>query len=317
MKRGSAGAEGSSYRYHEFNQGQGSPAASDSALIRTREYRQFDEYFRGSLQMKDQGLLASALRMRKQGTETVRQIPALYCIGKHNEMILEYNHIGHGIEARKSALESLSHEEEFKQAAMVFFPMFRSNYYLESIDYMTCCSTSYEEAEYYFAKLKEEFPTDASRARYDEFKQKQREWGRWYTMHRAISMYFYSRATPQMDKGKYAAGLSVMDVILANAQQPGYNLDYEEYSDVIDDMCALAMKLFMQKAERWSPGYSTGKEAEELGCILVKPIAYLTDFYPDCLSKDRELFYKHYKSFALVPWIDKVRGWEELKALMA
>jgi hypothetical protein len=55
--------------------------------------------------MKDQGSLATALSLRQQGTESVRHVPALYCVGKHIEMILEYNHIGHGIEARKSALE--------------------------------------------------------------------------------------------------------------------------------------------------------------------------------------------------------------------
>lgn len=285
-------------------------------VLATMEYRQFDAKFRASLQLKDHASLASALRLRQEATEEVRDIPALYCVGKHNEMILEYNHIGHGIEARQSALESLKHEDEFRDISLVLVPMFRSNFYHESVDYMTCASTSYEEGLYYFTKLKDEFPTEVCRRRYEEFKAAQSKYGRWFSTHRAILGNFYSRASAQMDKGLYAGGLAVLDVILGNAQRAGYNLDYEEYVDLLDDMCCLASRLLMQKCERRPPARSAREEANELGCILKKPMVYLTDFYPECLPKDRNLFGNYYKAFALLPWIGEVPGWQELTKVL-
>src|SRR5208337_1572627 len=134
--------------------------------------------------------------------------------------------------------------------------------------------------------------------------------------HRTISYTFYSRATEEMDKGQYAAGLAVLDVILANAQKVGYNLDYEEYVDLLDDMCTLAIRLLMQKGERRPRNWSASKEADELGCILKRPIMYLAEFYPDCLPKDRDLFSRLYKVFASVPWIGEMPGWRDLALIM-
>jgi hypothetical protein len=286
---------------------------NSAVLLETMEYGRFEEMFHASLQLKDMAALGSALRLRREATGVVRDIPALYCVGKHNEMILEYNHIGLGIEARQSALESLKHEEEFKDISLVLFPMFRSNFYQESLDYMTCASTSYEEGLYYFSKLKDEFPNEVSRRRYDEFKGLQSKYGRWFSTHRAISGTFYSRVNQGMDRGLYAGGLAVLDVILAHAQEAGYKLDYEEYVDLLDDMCALSIQLLMQKGERRPPAGSARQEANELGCILKKPMLYLAEFRSECLPKDRDLFGAHYRGFASVPWIDAVPEWEELR----
>jgi len=283
-----------------------------AALLDTSEYRRFDERFRASLQLKDQASLASALRLRQDATEAVRDVPALYCLGKHHEMILEYNHIGLGIEARQSALESLKHEEEFKDVALDLFPMFRSNSYEESLEYMTCASTSYEEGGRYFAKLKHEFPTPVNLRRYDEFQGLERKYSRWFSTHRVILGTFYSRVNAQMDKGRYAGGLAVLDVILGSAQKAGYNLDYEEYADLLDDMCALSIQLLMQKGGRRTRGGSAQEEANELGCILKKPMMYLAGFRSECLPKDRALFGKHYRGFASVPWIGEVPEWKDL-----
>jgi hypothetical protein len=294
----------------------GNQRASAAELLRTRPYAQFEDLFRHSLQLKDSGALASALRARQKATELVRDIPALYCVGKHNEMILEYNHIGHGIEARKSALESLKFEQEFKDMARALFQMFRFDFYQESIEYMTSAVTSYDEAEYYFAKLRDQFPTDVNKRRYQELQDLKKKYGRWYSAHRAILNTFYSRVNAQLDKGRYAASLSIIDLILKNSEKPGYNLKYEEYVDLLDDMCALAMKLLLQKMELRPSGGRHRKDGNELGCILEKPILYLSEFYPECLPKDRALFGNHYKSFALAPWIEEVEGWKRLSALM-
>ena len=120
-----------------------------------------------------------------------------------------------------------------------------------------------------------------------------------------------------MDKGRYAGGLAVLDVILSNAQKAGYNLDYEEFVDLLDDMCALSIRLLMEKGERRPPACSAREEASEVGCILKKPMMYLTEFYPECLPKDRELFSNHYKAFASARWIGEVPGWQELTSLLA
>jgi hypothetical protein len=298
------------------NPGRDRPGVSAAAVVETGQYRQFNEKFQASLQLKDHAALGSALRVRQEATELVRNVPALYCLGKHHEMILEYNHIGLGVAARQSTLESLTHEDEFKDISLILYPTFRSNSYQESLLYMTGFCNSYEEALYFSARLKEQFPNEPSRRRYEEIRDLQSKYGRWYEAHRTISHIFYSRATEEMDKGQYAAGLAVLDVILANAHNVGYNLDYEEYIDILDDMCTLAIRLLMQKGERRPRNWSASKEADELGCVLKRSMMYLTAFHPDCLPKDRELFNRHYKVLASVPWIDEMQEWRELTSAM-
>ena len=87
----------------------------------------------------------------------VRDVPPLYCLGKHHEMILEYNHIGLGVAARQSALESLTHEDDLRDISLALYPMFRSNSYQESLDYMTCFCASYEEALHFAASSRSSF----------------------------------------------------------------------------------------------------------------------------------------------------------------
>lgn len=292
------------------------PSDCGAGVIESDRYRQFDDMFRASLELKDRALLASALRLRREATELVRDVPALYCVGKHHEMILEYNHIGWGVEARQAAIESLSHEDEFRRISALLFPMFRTSFYQETLEFLSCASTSYEEAQHFFGKLKEEFPTEVSLRRYQEFAGLRNQYGRWLSAQRVILSSFYSRANQESDQGRYAGGLAVLDVVLTNADAAGYNLDYEEFVDLLDDMCALAMQLLMQKADVFRPIRSASEGAAELGCLLTRPIAHLTKFYPDCLPKDRELFCLHYRSFSSVPGIAEVPGWEELTSLV-
>jgi hypothetical protein len=216
------------------------------------------------------------------------------------------------MEARNSAIESLKYEEQYKNIALALFPMFRSNFYQESMEYMGDASVSYEESLYYRSKLKEEFPTDINKRRYQEIKELQSKYSRWFSAQRVIVGTFYSRVNPELDKGKYAAGISMLDVILTNAQNSSYKLDYEEYVDILDDICATAVQLLMQKVAVRHQLKIGEYEAKELGCIMEKPIRYLTDFYPDCLPKDKELFGNHFKSWKLIPWINEVSGWEKL-----
>jgi tetratricopeptide (TPR) repeat protein len=287
-------------------------------ILESELYWQFDEKFMESLQLKNISSLSSALLLRQQGTNIVREEPALYCVGKHNEMVLEFDHIGRGIEARNSALESLKNEEKFKNIALSLFPLFGSDYYEESIDHMISLSTSYDEGLYYFSKLKEQFPNDRNKRRYQEIKDIQSKNSRWFSAHRAILGTFYSRANAALDKGRYSGGISVLEIILASSQNSGYKLDYEEYVDLLDDMCALAIQHLMQKTNIRQQQFHIFKdEANELGCIMEKPIKYLTDFYPECLPKDKELFNSYYKSWKLIPWISEVSGWKELSSLLS
>lgn len=282
-------------------------------LLKSREYLEFNDLFMKSLMLKDKGSLISALSTRQNATSRVKDIPGLYGAGKHNEMIIEYNHIGRGMDARASALESLKFEDDFKHVAILLYPLFRSNYYEESIDYMTCASTSFEEAFLYFSKLREQFPTDKNITRLKEFKDLRSRYNRWYLAQRVIAGTFYSRVNASMDKGKYAGGLSVLDIILANAESPGYKLDYEEYVDVLDDMCALSGQLLMQKAQiRQQQGGIYENEAIELGCILESAVKYLNVFGPDGLPKDINHFRNFLHSWKVIPWIHEVPGWNTL-----
>ncbi len=286
------------------------------SLLKSNSYRQFEKTYIDSFSLKDQASLASALRMRQNATESVQDSPALYCLGKHHEMILEYNHLGHGVEARKSALESLKHEEDFKGISQLVCSNLACDYYAESLQYMSVFSGSYEESLHYLARLQEQFPSDANRLGYEEIKKLQAQSSRWYIAHRAILSTFYSRVSAEQDKGSYAAGLSIIDVILSNTQKSGYMLDYEEYVDLLDDMCVLSIKLLMQKNQCRPKVRSMDDDANELGPILLKPIAYLSDFIPDCLPKDRPMFENYYQVFSSISWINNVPGWKDLKFAM-
>lgn len=289
----------------------------NNLILQSEQYILFNKKFEESLQLKNISSLSSALLLRQQGTNIVREEPALYCVGKHNEMVLEFDHIGHGIEARNSALESLKNEEKFKNIALALFPMFSSDYYEESIDHMISLSTSYDEGFYYFSKLKEQFPNDRNKRRYQEIKDIQSKYSRWFKAHHLILGTFYSRAKPELNNGRYACGISVIDLILTNSQNFGYCLDYEEYVDLLDDICALAAQLIMQKVAIRNQFQIYKDESKELGCIMEKPIKYLTDFYPECLPKDKKLFNNHFKSWKLIPWISEVLGWKELSSLLS
>jgi len=168
----------------------------------------------------------------------------------------------------------------------------------------------------YLAKLKEEFPSPQSAKRYQEMIGLRDKYSRWYSAHRAIASTFYSRVNAALDHGRYAGGLSVLDVILAHAQDPGYKLDYEEYVDVLDDVCAITIQLLGQMMERRPRAASTRAEADELACVVRNAIKYLTAFAPDCEPKSRDLFQQHCRSFADIPWIKHVPGWDELRAVM-
>jgi len=289
----------------------------DHRLLSSQLYGKFNQAFISSFTLKDQASLTSALRMRQQATESVRNIPALYCLGKHHEMILEYNHMGHGVEARLSALESLKHHEEFKSISKELCSKLSYDFYSESMDYTATTSGSYEESLQYLSQLKEQFPTEINKRKCDELKKIQAECGRWYMAQRSILANYYSRVSNELDNGKYAAALSIIDIILSNAEKTGYSLDYEEYTDLLDDMCILSIKLLVQKEPCRPKVRSLKEDAVELGCIVKKPLAYLTEFIPGCLPKDRSLFEHYYEEFATLPWINEVPEWEKLTLLMA
>ena len=284
----------------------------DDGLLNSPHYSRFNNAFISSFPLKDQAALSSALRMRQQATESVLNIPALYCLGKHHEMALEYNHIGHGVEARKLALESLKNEKEFKSVSIKIEPSF----YTESLLVAAMTSSSYEESLQYLSRLKEELPNDENQKKYDLLKKMQANHGRWYTAQKMIIDSLCSRASAEQDRGKYAAGLSIIDVVLSNAEKTGYKLDYEEYVNLLDDMLAFSQALLVQKLERRPKVRSQNDDAIELGCILKKPLLYLTEFIPDCLPKNRPLFENYYQKFATLPWINEVPEWEKLTLLM-
>lgn len=282
------------------------------ALVKSSQYREFDQKFRESLKLKDGGSLGSALRLRREATRVARDVPALYCIGKHNEMILEFHHIGLGTAARESALGSLTHEDDFRDISVVLCREYKANCYQESLHFLTALCTSYEEALYFFAKAKDQFPTHGNRQNYESLRDFQASNSRWYDAQRAIAGNFYSRASPEMDRGRFASGLAVLDVILANAKNVGYDLDYDEYVDLLDDICALSIRLLLEKGKLRPKHWSPHEEADELGCVLRRSIMYLREFYPDCRPQHRDLFRRHYKVFSSVPWICEVPGWNDV-----
>ncbi len=307
----------------KFTRSQSSPSNArcagvvDHRLLSSQLYGQFNQAFISSFPLKDQASLTSALRIRQQATELVRNIPALYCLGKHHEMILEYNHMGRGVEARQSALESLKHNEEFKSISKELCSILPFDFYTESMDYTAMTSGSYEENLQYLSQLREQLPNEINKRKYDEIKKIQAGCGRWYIAQRMILGNYYSRVSDELDNGKYAAALSIIDVILSNAEKTGYKLDYEEYTDLLDDMCILSIKLLVQKEQCRPKERSTNEDSVELGCIIKKPLAYLTEFIPDCQPKDRPLFENYYGNFASIPWINEVPEWKKLTPMLS
>lgn len=285
-------------------------------IIKSELYRQFEKSYISSIQLKDKASLVSALRIRQEATELVRNIPALYCLGKHHEMILEYNHLGQGVEARESVLESLKNEEEFLEISQFLCSKFAFDYYTESMDYAAFTSSSYEESLHYLRRLNEKIPNEANKRKLDDCKKMQGKYGRWHTAQRSILATFCSRVSAEQDKGRYAAGLSIIDIILYNAEKTGYNLDYEEYVDLLDDMCAISIQYLMQKMQCRPQVRTMSEDAFELGRIIERPISYLAGFISDCLPNHQSLFENYFKGFAAIPWINDLSEWKKLRQAM-
>jgi hypothetical protein len=287
-----------------------------AALLCTNEFRTFDTAYSRSRELKDQSALASALKLRQEATQLVRDFPVLVSMGKHHEMVLEYHHMGFGIEARKSALQCMTKEEEFDELTRIINPTLPNNYFTETMECLINSAESFEESLHYSERLNERYPSKHRQDWLTDLKDLHSKVGRWYSAQRNILSGTYSRATPELDQGKYGIALSIIDLMLSRAQAAGYSLDYEEYVDLLDDMCALALSLFLRKMQRRPIERTVSEDAYELGGILKKPMAYLADFMPDCQPNHRALFHNHYAVFKTVPWINELPDWPKLEARM-
>lgn len=273
--------------------------------------REFARLTDEAMKAKDAGMLYTSLQKRREATEVARNMPAWKCFGKHNEMILLGWHIGKGLEARTAAQASMEYPAEYRQLSVELQKKLRFNAYQESISYSILWAETFDEALQLSKKLADWFPSAESMGRFNQlvdFQEKNTNWGK---VQRMFAHTMYSRESPEKDAGNHAAGMSVLECILANAEKPGYMLEYEEYVDTLDDYCVLSLMYLQSLLPKWARTQQ-GDPAQELGIVFEGPVKYLADFMPDCLPKDRELFTAYFDALGNFPFMPYVPGYERL-----
>jgi len=286
-----------------------------------------EEYFRPyaeSLQLKDWGLLKSSLQKRIEATRLMKNDNAYYRLGKANEMILLGFHIGDGIQARAACLEALKDldnngldsflklDKEWEK--QVGFSVLR-----DCLDYAILWSDSFDEAIKYCQKLIEYFssgPNQIRQKRLEEL-QKQKKTGsfKWVESQRNNVHSFASRTTSEMDNGKYAPAMSILQCIMQNINdsKKGYVFDnpdeaYLTYEDCLDDCLSFSIAYMGVISKKYVAAFKENKQqmqhinpATEQGIIFDNTLKLWIDFMPECLPKDNYKYRKYYELLLKCP----------------
>lgn len=269
----------------------------------TRFEENFWALFGESLKFKDRCALKSAYRKRIEACEMAQGNTEGYeGMGYHNLAVLEMYHLGKGVDAGVHARKSLEDANYYllsEKRKKMHLDLFEAH--LESLQMAIMTSTSYAEAADYLAeglKLYGEKPFTGWEKNLKEF----RDGGsRFVEYQMMLTSMFYSRVSQEEDKGNYPPGIAILEVILENAENPDYDLSYEEYVSVLDDYAMITGMMLFNKAK--TLGGRPDDFINELAWLTEKPIKKIVEFFPDCQPSDREHFQQILQLFKTFPGV--------------
>ena len=267
------------------------------------EKQEFMSLFAESIQLKDFGALRSSLEKRKEATRSAQNDLGYYSLGKANEAILFGYHIGDGPSAYEVAKEALKNVKEFAKADSEWKSEFGFSPLRDCFGFIAQWATSYEEALQYTKQSEIWVPSPNISTLIRYLEDMQRSGTKWWKTQHAMSQNFYSRTTPEKDAGKYAAGMSILQCIISRAlnEQSGYEIDENDYFDILDDILWLSFKTYdgiLKKFVEALPYESILQNvdgAAEQFIVFLKPFEYWIELMPDCPKKWKSTFQAHYE----------------------
>ena len=265
----------------------------------------FLQLFQKSVELKNAGLLNSSLKKRIEATgiaETHGNL-ALRAIGKANEATLLGYHIGDGLAAFEAAKEALSNIELFIAADAEWHELTGLMILDDILGIIRQWSFSFEEFFKYHNLFMQHCPSAEANQTLQDTLEQQKQDSRWWIAQLGIAYQKYSRDKPELDAGFYAQGMSILQCILtrAEAEEPGYELNYDEYIHLLDDYIVISQKqantilLKYQQSHNWD----NPDDADEIFVILRNPIHIWQKFMPEMQGKDKKLFSDYFQMYWL------------------
>ena len=246
--------------------------------------------FYESVQYKQQGRLTSALteRMKNYSYKQHDTESGYNGLAAHDLMVLYLFQCSSGHNAYLYGSESLQ-DPSFEGLAKKLEKTLKYNVYHESLIFTAMLAKSYDDAEVLLKRAEECHDSKLDRE-IKERRSYRESCPRWFDFQRAMSFNYYSRTSEAEDKGDYSPACALMEVMLLRAEDPGYDLSYEEYLDVLDDYLVVSYKYFARMVGLLMQNGGSGMTAEnELMFLLEKPLEVLSDFLPDCRPQDKKL----------------------------
>jgi tetratricopeptide (TPR) repeat protein len=266
--------------------------------------QKFLHLFLESIAFKDAGMLKSALSKRKEATERMKHDEAHYALGKANEAILLGYHIGDGIAAFDAAKEALKNTEVFYTASKEWEKVTGLTVFNDIFNIIRQWSASYDECVE-LNKLRVRWIADnGAKQNLEDIENCRKHEPHWWITQLSIAYKYYSRERPELDKGLYAQGMSVLQCILSRSftEDDGYNLDYDTYIHLLDDYIVISIKHFQNVLNKYQIKaglYNNPDNPEELLIILEKTIKIWTDFASILETKDKALFTDYFVDYWL------------------
>jgi len=282
---------------------------NENFLETNRDYMEC--YFKG-LRFKDWGMLRSSLDMRRKGTELAGRDPGMHAIGKANEVTLLSHHIGDGLGACAAVKESLKNIEAFAQADSAWKSSVGFSLLHDCLGHILNFAESYEEAEQYCELAKIYEPgSQTVEMNLAIIKEARAKGEKWWKVQFGTAQKFYSRATPSLDAGKHAAGMAVLQCIIARAcaEKSGYEIEADDLFDILDDYIALSINLYRELFAKFQTQIQNRNQAvmrangpEEQYIIFEGPLKHWLELMPDCPEKWKQQLGKYYETLMQSPF---------------
>lgn len=111
---------------------------------------------------------------------------------------------------------------------------------------------------------------------------------RWGEYQFSRSQLHFSRESAEKDKGDYAPGMAYLQLIIDRAEDPAYELSYEEFEDVLDTYGFITVQYMLTKS--MATQMSPDEFSRELAFLADAPLQRIAEFLPDCQPSDRSTF---------------------------
>jgi hypothetical protein len=267
--------------------------------------QKFLSLFRESVAFKDAGMLKSAISKRRKATERMKHDEAHYALGKANEAILLGYHIGDGLAAFAAAKEALKNPKVFYDASKEWEKETGLTVFNDIFNIIRQWSASYDECVELNKLRVKWIANNEAKQNLAEIEDYRQDEPLWWKAQLSIAYEYYSRERPELDKGLYAQGMSVLQCILSRSstEEAGYDLDYNAYVHLLDDYIVISIKHFqniLNKYQAKAGLYNTPDDPEEVLIVLEKTIKIWTDFAPVLETKDKTLFTDYFVDYWLM-----------------